>query len=94
MHFSSFLKNYSMQLSAVLLLSRTESCLLKPPGRCLLEMVLQSHIEIKGIPPVPKANTYESTATCRQDKTYLMTWTKLSLVNPISYPPTLYTVDV
>lgn len=63
MHLSSFQKYYSKQLSIVLLLSRTESCLLNPPGCCLLEMVLQSHIEIEGIPPVPKANTYESTAT-------------------------------
>lgn len=37
---------------------------LKPPSHCLLEMVLQSHVEIKSVPSVPEANSYESTATC------------------------------
>lgn len=40
---------------------------LKPPSRCLLEMVLQSHVEIKRVPSVPEANSYKSTATCRQE---------------------------
>lgn len=29
-------------------------------------MVLQSHVEIKGVPSVPEANTDESAATCGQ----------------------------
>lgn len=47
----------------------------KPPRRCLLEMVLQSHIEVKGVPSVPEANSYESTATCRHEETsQWLTW--------------------
>ncbi len=39
---------------------------LKPPCPHLLKMVLQSYVEIKSVPSVPKANSYERTATCRQ----------------------------
>lgn len=42
---------------------------LKPPSHCLLEVVLQSHVEIKSVPSVPKANSYKSAATCRQQTT-------------------------
>lgn len=40
---------------------------LKPPSHCLLEMVLQRHVEIKSVPSVLKANSYESTAPCGQE---------------------------
>lgn len=33
---------------------------------CLLEMILQSDVEIKSVSSVPKANSYESTAACMQ----------------------------
>lgn len=33
----------------------------------LLKMVLQSHVEIKRVPPVPEADADESTATCGHD---------------------------
>lgn len=34
----------------------------------LLEMVLESHIEIKRIPAVPESDTDESAATCEQTR--------------------------
>lgn len=40
---------------------------LKPSGLCLLEMVLQSHVKIEGVPSVPKANADESTTTCDEE---------------------------
>lgn len=39
-----------------------------PPRHLLLEMVLQSHVEIKGVTSVPEANSYESAAACRPEK--------------------------
>lgn len=35
--------------------------------QCLLEMILQSHVEVKGVPSVPEANSYESAAACRAE---------------------------
>lgn len=71
MYLSSFQKDLSRQFSKIVLyISRTASCSLYAPHHCLLKMVLQSHVEIKSVPPVPKANTNEGAATCRQVKIF------------------------
>lgn len=44
-------------------------CLMFVEVDTLLEMVLQSHVEIKGVPSVREADSYESAATCRPQKT-------------------------